>query len=226
LLLIAKNLGHADTRIVAKHYGHLASSYIVNAMRVDARSLGSRPMRLWCHSGGESVAKRGRPRGTGGPTHWSRNPANVAAHHASLLMELWLAAAPITEVAKLFLWSPEHQDIIEECWSKRGCERRYTVPKAVKLQLCKLAIAYVMELHRQAEDARPEIEASPQSAAGAKLRDRGWTNEEIAAWFKKLSERARKRSKKEFKKPSVERVFEIATRRAPAVTLRRKARSP
>ena len=175
------------------------------------------------------MAKRGRPRGTGGPTHWSRNPANVAAHHASLLMELWLADAPITEVAKLFSWSPEHQAIIEKCWSTRGSERRYTVPKAIKLKLCELAIAHVMELHRQAEDARPEIEASLQrsmSAAEAELRDRGWTDEEIAAWFKKLSERARKRSKKEFKKPSVDKVFEIVTRRAPAVTLRRKARSP
>jgi hypothetical protein len=144
-------------------------------------------------------------------------------------MELWLAAAPITDVAKLFSWSPEHQAIIEECWSKRGCERRYTVPKAIKLKLCELAIAYVMALQRQTEDARPQIEASLQrstSAAEAELRSRGWTDEETAVWFKKLSERARKRSKKEFKKPSVERVFEIATRRAPAVTLRRKARSP
>jgi hypothetical protein len=116
-----------------------------------------------------------------------------------------------------------------QCWRTRGCERRYTVPKAIKLKLCELAIAYVMELHRQAKDARPEIEESLQrsmSAAEAELGDRGWTAEEIAAWFKKLSERARKRSKKEFKKPSVDRVFEIVIRRAPAVTLRRKARSP
>ena len=60
----------------------------------------------------------------------------------------------------------------------------------------------------------------------AELRERGLTDEEIAAWFKKLSERARKRSKKEFKKPSVDKVFEIVTRRAPTGTLRRKARSP
>jgi hypothetical protein len=141
-------------------------------------------------------------------------------------MELWLADAPMTEVAKLFSWSPEHQAIIEKCWSTRGCERRYTVPKAIKLKLCELAIAYVMELHRQAKDARPEIEASLQRSISAELGDRGWTAEEIAAWFKKLSERARKRSKKEFKKPIVDRMFEIVTRRAPAVTLRRKARSP
>ena len=42
LLLIAKNLGRADTRMVAKHYGHLASS-IVNAIRADAPKFGFKP---------------------------------------------------------------------------------------------------------------------------------------------------------------------------------------
>jgi hypothetical protein len=86
-----------------------------------------------------------------------------------------------------------------------------------------------MALRRQEEDARPQIEASLQrskSAAEAELSSRGWSDEEIAAWFKKLSERARKRGKKEYKKPSIDKVFEIVTRRAPAGTLRRKARSP
>jgi hypothetical protein len=90
----------------------------------------------------------------------------------------------MTEVAKLFSWRPEHQAIIEKCWSTRGCERRYTVPKAIKLKLCELAIAYVMELHRQAKDARPEIEESLQrsmSAAEAELGDRGWTAEELGS---------------------------------------------
>lgn len=43
MLLIAKNLGHADTRIVEKHYGHLASSYIVDAIRADAPKFGFAP---------------------------------------------------------------------------------------------------------------------------------------------------------------------------------------
>ena len=181
------------------------------------------------------MAKRGRPRGTGGPTHWSRNPANVAAHYASILMELWLADARMTEVAKLFSGSPEHQAIIEECWSKRGGERRYTVPKAIKLKLCELGIAYDMALRRQEEGAKQQIEASLQrskSAAETELRSRGWTDKEIVARIKNSSnaaiagnfERARKRSKKEFKKPSIDKVFEIVTRRAPAKTLRRKSR--
>ena len=174
------------------------------------------------------MAKRGRPRGTGGPTYWARNPANVAAHHASVLMELWLGDASAIEVIKL-LSCPGLHAIIDECWSKRGSERRYTVPKAIKLKLCELAIAHAMALQRQTEDARPQIEAILQrimSQTEAELRERGWTDEEIAAWFKKLSERARKRSKKDFKKPSVDKVFEIVTRRAPTGTLRRKARSP
>jgi integrase len=36
LLLVAKNLGHADTRMVEKHYGHLAPSYIADAIRAGA----------------------------------------------------------------------------------------------------------------------------------------------------------------------------------------------
>ena len=41
LLLIAKSLD-ADARILAKHYGHLASSYIVNAIP-DAPKFGFTP---------------------------------------------------------------------------------------------------------------------------------------------------------------------------------------
>jgi integrase len=33
LLIVAKNLGHSDTRMVEKHYGHLAPSYIADAIR-------------------------------------------------------------------------------------------------------------------------------------------------------------------------------------------------
>jgi hypothetical protein len=43
LLLIAKNLGHADTRMVEKHYGHLAPSYIADAIRAGAPKFGFKP---------------------------------------------------------------------------------------------------------------------------------------------------------------------------------------
>lgn len=36
LIVVAKNLGHSDTRMVEKHYGHLAPSYIADAIRAGA----------------------------------------------------------------------------------------------------------------------------------------------------------------------------------------------
>jgi integrase len=39
LMVVARNLGHADTRMVEKHYGHLATSYIREAIRA-AQPLG------------------------------------------------------------------------------------------------------------------------------------------------------------------------------------------
>ena len=41
LLVAAKNLGHADTRMVEKHYGHLAPSYIADAIRAAAPRFGT-----------------------------------------------------------------------------------------------------------------------------------------------------------------------------------------
>jgi integrase len=40
LIVVARNLGHADTRMVEKHYGHLAGSYIREAIR-SARAIGT-----------------------------------------------------------------------------------------------------------------------------------------------------------------------------------------
>jgi integrase len=40
LMVVARNLGHADTRMVEKHYGHLAPSYIVDAIRTAAPRFG------------------------------------------------------------------------------------------------------------------------------------------------------------------------------------------
>jgi hypothetical protein len=38
-VVVARDLGHADTRMVEKHYGHLATSYIREAIRT-AKPLG------------------------------------------------------------------------------------------------------------------------------------------------------------------------------------------
>jgi len=43
LLVVAKNLGHSDTRMVEKHYGHLAPSYIADAIRAGAPKFGFVP---------------------------------------------------------------------------------------------------------------------------------------------------------------------------------------
>jgi integrase len=45
LLVVAKNLGHSDTRMVEKHYGHLAPSYIADAIRTGAPRFGIEPDR-------------------------------------------------------------------------------------------------------------------------------------------------------------------------------------
>jgi integrase len=36
VLVVAKNLGHTDTRMFEKHYGHLAPSFIADAIRAGA----------------------------------------------------------------------------------------------------------------------------------------------------------------------------------------------
>ena len=43
LMVVAQNLGHADTRMVEKHYGHLSKSYVANAIRTAAPRFGIVP---------------------------------------------------------------------------------------------------------------------------------------------------------------------------------------
>jgi len=43
LLVVAKNLGHADTRMVERVYGHLAPSFVVDAIRSGAPRYGIKP---------------------------------------------------------------------------------------------------------------------------------------------------------------------------------------
>jgi integrase len=40
LLVVAKNLGHSDTRMVEKHYGHLSANYVTDAIRSGAPRYG------------------------------------------------------------------------------------------------------------------------------------------------------------------------------------------
>lgn len=41
LMVVAKNLGHSDTRMVERHYGHLAPSYVADAIRAGAPRFGA-----------------------------------------------------------------------------------------------------------------------------------------------------------------------------------------
>jgi integrase len=43
LMVVAKNLGHRDTRMVEMHYGHLAPSFIADAIRKSAPRFGFKP---------------------------------------------------------------------------------------------------------------------------------------------------------------------------------------
>jgi integrase len=43
LMVVARNLGHSDTRMVEKHYGHLAPSFIADAVRAGAPRFGFKP---------------------------------------------------------------------------------------------------------------------------------------------------------------------------------------
>lgn len=40
LMVVARNLGHADTRMVEKHYGHMSSTYVADAIRAGAPRFG------------------------------------------------------------------------------------------------------------------------------------------------------------------------------------------
>jgi integrase len=42
LMVVARNLGHADTRMVERHYGHLAPSFIADAIRKHAPRFGAK----------------------------------------------------------------------------------------------------------------------------------------------------------------------------------------
>ena len=43
LLVVAKNLGHSDTRMVERHYGHLGRDYVSDAIRAGAPKFGFKP---------------------------------------------------------------------------------------------------------------------------------------------------------------------------------------
>jgi hypothetical protein len=154
----------------------------------------------------------GRP--LGATSRW-RNLANVATNHANVLLELWLADAPVFEVRVLLLSladNPEHRALIEECWRVRSGERRFTVPAKIKRKLCRLAVAHVTEMRRQAI-----LHQSIQATERDLLRQ-GYSHAQI--------DEIKSRHIPEHPHvdpPHIEKVLELVNRRAPLDTLRRKA---
>jgi hypothetical protein len=43
MMVAARNLGHRDTRMIERHYGHLAPSFVAEAIRANAPQFGFRP---------------------------------------------------------------------------------------------------------------------------------------------------------------------------------------
>jgi hypothetical protein len=43
LMVVARNLGHADTRMVEMHYGHLKQDYVTKEIRKGAPKFGFKP---------------------------------------------------------------------------------------------------------------------------------------------------------------------------------------
>jgi integrase len=58
LLVVARSLGHSDTRMVERHYGHLAPSYVADAIRAGAPRFGAGDSDV------TSLASSGRKRGS------------------------------------------------------------------------------------------------------------------------------------------------------------------
>jgi hypothetical protein len=167
------------------------------------------------------MAKRGRPIGA---TSKLKNPVNLVAHYTSHLMELWLCGVPI--------------QIGPDCRLRQPTRRRYTVPQTIQRTLCKLAIAHVVKLHQQTPEIQDSLRRGKAHAEAVfrrqgrdVLRRQGWTDEQIAAWYKKFQIASKRRMQREFRMPTVraelvefvDAVLAAVERKTPEYTARRKA---
>jgi hypothetical protein len=131
-------------------------------------------------------------------------------------MEAWLAEVPVHQIRVMLpslASKPEYQFLIDECWSKLGRQRRFTVPLRIKRDLCRVAIAHVIDLRRDA------VERRRAQALERMLTVQGFSRaatDEILALrtVRPVSVAA----------PDLEKVLTIVNRRAPPGTLRRKAK--
>jgi hypothetical protein len=122
---------------------------------------------------------------------------------------------------------PEER-LIDECWENRGNERLYQVRPPIKRKLGKIAIAAETKLQQQTEGGSPEIDdiqnrlRKKWPEAEAKLRDMGWTDQQISAHYKKLF--SEQKPKRLFERPRLQQVLKGSRRQAPGITARRKVR--
>jgi hypothetical protein len=88
---VAKQMGHSDTRMVEKHYGHLAPNYVADAFRAGFTSMGlvERPMSFRWTRRGTRIRLPVNDRGRSADAYWrpdlpgkARDPSAWAQHKA------------------------------------------------------------------------------------------------------------------------------------------------
>jgi hypothetical protein len=112
------------------------------------------------------------------------------------------------------------------------------VPQTIQRTLCKLAIAHVVKLHQQTPEIQDSLRRGKAHAEAVfrrqgrdVLRRQGWTDEQIAAWYKKFQIASKRRMQREFRMPTVraelvefvDAVLAAVERKTPEYTARRKA---
>ena len=75
LIIVARNLGHSDTRMVEMHYGHLAQSYVADAIREIQQLLNGRQALRLNPFGGQPIAFIQPPRRV--VALWSDSPRGL-----------------------------------------------------------------------------------------------------------------------------------------------------
>jgi hypothetical protein len=172
------------------------------------------------------AGRSGRPKGSR-----SFNSTRLCIDRLNVLIESWLIGTGASEIRIMLLpllaGCPEQQ-LIDECWNNRGNERLYQVPPPIKRKLARIARAAETKLQQQMEDGSLEIDdiqnrlRKKWPEAEAKLRDMGWTDQQIGAHYNKLF--SEQKPKKPFEPPRLRQVLKGSRRRAPGITARRKVR--
>ena len=123
LMVVARNLGHSDTRMVEKHYGHLAPSYVSDAIRAAAPKFGIKPDRKVVSLTARSCTQLAADRDCN-PRRPGTAPAFRGHHHAERqrrrtlpyrtnIYDLVERAAVRRAVPRLELWQQAAKALVE-----------------------------------------------------------------------------------------------------------------